>query len=81
MQYRSIFECGLDVNSNNQMTFNSRFFFFLLMFLVFDIELVLILQIPKKIQTTMIFWGLRLMLLFLVFTTLEEWRRGSFQWT
>jgi hypothetical protein len=29
----------------------------------------------------MIFWGLGLILLFLVFTTLEEWRRGSFQWS
>jgi NADH:ubiquinone oxidoreductase subunit 3 (subunit A) len=72
MQYRRIFECGLDVKNRNQMRFNSRFFFFLLMFLVFDMELVLILQIPKKIHRTMIFWGLGLILLFLVFTTLEE---------
>lgn len=81
MQYRSIFECGLDIRRRNQMSFKSRFFFFLLMFLIFDMELVLILQIPRNLSSTVIYWGLKLILIFLVFTTLEEWRRGSFNWS
>lgn len=81
MQYSSIFECGLDINRRNQITFNSRFFFFLLMFLIFDMELVLILQIPLNLHSSLIYWGLSLILVFLVFTTLEEWRRGSYKWS
>lgn len=81
MQYRRIFECGLDIKRVSQVSFNSRFFFFLLMFLIFDMELVLILQIPFNLKSGFIFWGLFLILLFLVFTTLEEWRRGRFFWS
>jgi len=72
MKYRSIFECGLDIKRVRQISFKSRFFFFLLMFLIFDMELVLILQIPHNLGSVFMFWGLFLILLFLVFTTLEE---------
>jgi NADH:ubiquinone oxidoreductase subunit 3 (subunit A) len=76
--YVTIFECGLDTGTSNRFSLNSRFFFFLLMFLVFDMELVLILQIPRNLGSTVVYWGLSLILVFLVFTTMEEWRRGRF---
>jgi NADH-ubiquinone oxidoreductase chain 3 len=42
----SVFECGFDVKKNSHFPLSLRFFFVLLVFLVFDIEITLLLQLP-----------------------------------
>lgn len=42
----SSFECGFDGKDKSRVPFSLRFFFILLLFLVFDIELTLLLQLP-----------------------------------
>lgn len=45
----SSFECGFDGNKRNQNPFSFRFFYLLIIFLIFDIELSLFLVLPFKL--------------------------------
>lgn len=74
----SSFECGFDGKDKSRVPFSLRFFFLLLVFLVFDVELTLLLQLPY-VQGLFAWKGkllyLALLWLLLLFI-LEEVRRG-----
>nr|YP_010318562.1 NADH dehydrogenase subunit 3 [Pseudopotamilla reniformis]ULD67141.1 NADH dehydrogenase subunit 3 [Pseudopotamilla reniformis] len=78
----SPFECGFDPSTSARIPFSTRFFLLAVLFLIFDIEIVLLLPLPI-INT----WSLNLMLtssaliLILLLGTLHEWREGSLNWT
>jgi NADH:ubiquinone oxidoreductase subunit 3 (subunit A) len=76
----SSFECGFDQKKRSRAPLSLRFFFILLLFLVFDVELSLLLQVPLFSP----FWSLKFDG-FMVFCCLglagficEEARRGLF---
>nr|YP_010952643.1 NADH dehydrogenase subunit 3 [Acanthopleura vaillantii]WMQ53050.1 NADH dehydrogenase subunit 3 [Acanthopleura vaillantii] len=80
----SPFECGFDPKSNSRLPFSMRFFLITVIFLIFDVEIVLLL--PYLISnnssadvfslTTAVF-----VILVLLLGTLHEWSQGSLKWT
>lgn len=42
----SSYECGFDINSKTRTTFSYRFFLISILFLIFDVEIALILPVP-----------------------------------
>jgi NADH-ubiquinone oxidoreductase chain 3 len=42
----SSYECGFDLNSKTRVSFSYRFFLIAILFLIFDVEIALILPVP-----------------------------------
>jgi len=79
----SPFECGFDPISSARIPFSTRFFLLAVIFLVFDIEIALIMPIPVLINYRLQFevvLGSCLFLLILFLGLLHEWREGSLDW-
>jgi len=75
----SSFECGFDGNKRKKKPFSFRFFYLLIIFLIFDIELSLFLVLPFNLLKFNIFLKLVviLCLVVLIVGLIEEWRRGT----
>ena len=76
------FECGFDPKGSARIPFSTRFFLLAVLFLIFDIEIILLLPIPliKSVRITplvIIF----LLICILILGLLHEWREGSLEWT
>ena len=74
----SPFECGFDSKNSSRTPFSLRFFLILILFLIFDVEIILVLQFPffgRRVKSYILF-SLMVFMLFLYLATLEEWRRG-----
>ena len=78
----SPFECGFDPKDKSRIPFSIRFFLIIIIFLIFDVEISILLELPYqldfdkykgRIGIFMIIWVLLL-------GTLEEWRRGALSW-
>ena len=79
----SPFECGFDPKNSARLPFSMRFFLLVVIFLVFDIEIALIMPLPIMIGSGIIYEvliGGILFLLILVIGLLHEWREGSLDW-
>nr|YP_009470615.1 NADH dehydrogenase subunit 3 [Mycopsylla fici]AVF97048.1 NADH dehydrogenase subunit 3 [Mycopsylla fici] len=77
------FECGFDPLSKYRTSFSIQFFLIGIMFLIFDIEIALILPIPVSFYLANFnFWIL--MIIFIMMTlilgTMIEWKEGSMNW-
>ena len=79
----SPFECGFDPKNISRTPFSLRFFLLALIFLVFDIEIILLIPLPlifcistnlPAISTPIIF------LLILIVGLLHEWHEGALNW-
>nr|ASY98333.1 NADH dehydrogenase subunit 3 [Deroplatys lobata] len=79
----SPFECGFDPISSSRIPFSLRFFLIAIIFLIFDVEIALILPmiiIPFKsnlmtwVTTSMMF------VLILLIGLFHEWNQGSLEW-
>nr|QIT06536.1 NADH dehydrogenase subunit 3 [Sminthurides bifidus] len=80
----SSFECGFDPKSLARLPFSLHFFLIALIFLIFDVEITLILPFPilmsKSYSSTMFF----LFLFFVLVLTLGvflEWKDGALDWS
>jgi NADH:ubiquinone oxidoreductase subunit 3 (subunit A) len=78
----SPFECGFDCFFSSGRSFSISFFCICLMFLLFDVELVLLGVFPFYFSLLKGFYFLVIILLifFIVFTTFYEWYNGLLQW-
>lgn len=77
----SIFECGFNPFLKLRVPFSIHFFKILLIFLLFDLEIVVILPIPlrNKIREEILFY-IRLIILILIFGLFYEWKEGGLEW-
>nr|URX53234.1 NADH dehydrogenase subunit 3 [Neotermes nr. kartaboensis] len=79
----SPFECGFDPESSARLPFSLRFFLIAVIFLIFDVEIALLL--PMAIVTTtsnMKSWmTISSMFIFILIIGLyHEWNQGSLEW-
>nr|QNJ59987.1 NADH dehydrogenase subunit 3 [Melanoplus confusus] len=79
----SPFECGFDPKSSARMPFSLRFFLIAVIFLIFDVEIVLILPIViiLKSSNIMIWTTATLFFIMILLSGLyHEWNQGALQW-
>nr|AIR76497.1 NADH dehydrogenase subunit 3 [Eozubovskya planicaudata] len=79
----SPFECGFDPKSSARMPFSLRFFLIAVIFLIFDVEIALILPIMIIFKTTNIMiWTMATMFFIIVLLggLYHEWNQGVLQW-
>nr|AMX74098.1 NADH dehydrogenase subunit 3 [Chiropterargas boueti]AMX74111.1 NADH dehydrogenase subunit 3 [Chiropterargas boueti] len=77
----SPFECGYDPFSITRIPFSLRFFMISILFLMFDIEIVIILPIPLMMLTSFHTTLMILLVLFMIMIgLLYEWKLGMIQW-
>uniref|UniRef100_A0AAU6MX19 NADH-ubiquinone oxidoreductase chain 3 n=1 Tax=Xenogryllus maniema TaxID=3120009 RepID=A0AAU6MX19_9ORTH len=79
----SPFECGFDPKSSSRLPFSLRFFLIAVIFLIFDVEIALIMPIiitmnysnPITWLSTMIFF-----MMILLLGLYHEWHQGALDW-
>nr|BBB16286.1 NADH dehydrogenase subunit 3 [Pagurus gracilipes] len=79
----SPYECGFDPKGSARLPFSLRFFLIAVIFLIFDVEITLILPLAYIIHLSNIFsWAVTgLMFLFiLLFGLYYEWSQGALEW-
>nr|WHM51595.1 NADH dehydrogenase subunit 3 [Rhinotermes marginalis] len=80
----SPFECGFDPKNSARLPFSSRFFLIAVIFMIFDVEIALLLPMPITMATSnmwswmMISW---LFMLILIIGLYHEWNQGSLEWS
>nr|ASY98094.1 NADH dehydrogenase subunit 3 [Blepharopsis mendica] len=79
----SPFECGFDPMSSSRVPFSLRFFLIAIIFLIFDVEIALIL--PMTIissSSNIMMWMITsmLFLFILIIGLYHEWNQGSLEW-
>nr|NP_694525.1 NADH dehydrogenase subunit 3 [Panulirus japonicus]BAC16322.1 NADH dehydrogenase subunit 3 [Panulirus japonicus] len=80
----SPFECGFDPKGSARIPFSLRFFLIAVIFLIFDVEITLLLPLIYIMDlSNIVFWswtGL-LFLLILLFGLYLEWHAGALEWS
>nr|URH16586.1 NADH dehydrogenase subunit 3 [Pericapritermes sp. 4 SH-2021a] len=80
----SPFECGFDPKNSARLPFSSRFFLIAVIFMIFDVEIALLLPMPITMYTSNIkAWMIvsSLFLLILIIGLYHEWNQGSLEWS
>jgi len=76
------YECGMETVGKSQVQFNSRYYFFALLFVVFDIQVVFLYPWAVHFKQLKLF-GLVEMLAFVLIVVVGfvyAWRKGVLQW-
>nr|YP_010621025.1 NADH dehydrogenase subunit 3 [Hebardina formosana]WAX39408.1 NADH dehydrogenase subunit 3 [Hebardina formosana] len=79
----SPFECGFDPKSSARLPFSLRFFLIAVIFLIFDVEIALLLPMTIIMYTSsIIMWSIisSMFLLILLMGLYHEWNQGSLEW-
>nr|AXS66274.1 NADH dehydrogenase subunit 3 [Bostrichoidea sp. 1 KM-2017] len=80
----SPFECGFDPKSSPRMPFSIHFFLVAIIFLVFDIEISLMLPVIPMINSssiTCLSFTYGFFIIILIVGVLHEWKQGALNWT
>nr|YP_010397557.1 NADH dehydrogenase subunit 3 [Boreoheptagyia kurobebrevis]UQJ73466.1 NADH dehydrogenase subunit 3 [Boreoheptagyia kurobebrevis] len=80
----SPFECGFDPMNSSRLPFSIRFFLIAIIFLIFDVEIALILPMIMVIKfSNMIMWSMTsLIFIFILLVGLyHEWNQGALNWS
>nr|ACH70473.1 NADH dehydrogenase subunit 3 [Amytornis merrotsyi pedleri]ACH70474.1 NADH dehydrogenase subunit 3 [Amytornis merrotsyi pedleri]ACH70476.1 NADH dehydrogenase subunit 3 [Amytornis merrotsyi pedleri]ACH70479.1 NADH dehydrogenase subunit 3 [Amytornis merrotsyi pedleri]ACH70480.1 NADH dehydrogenase subunit 3 [Amytornis merrotsyi pedleri] len=79
----SPYECGFDPLGSARLPFSIRFFLVAILFLLFDLEIALLLPLPWAIQlqspTSTLTWASTLILI-LTLGLIYEWIQGGLEW-
>nr|ADW83167.1 NADH dehydrogenase subunit 3 [Nannochorista philpotti] len=79
----SPFECGFDPKSSSRIPFSLRFFLIAIIFLIFDVEIALLLPLITILtQSNLMTWTFVSMffLLILLIGLYHEWNQGALEW-
>ena len=77
------FECGFEHHNVSRVPFSLRYFFLTLIFLLFDLEIVLIIFVPFMIFSVRYLLTMLILLVFIVILYLAlvyEWNDGRLEW-
>nr|YP_009992938.1 NADH dehydrogenase subunit 3 [Felderimyia fuscipennis]QNO34148.1 NADH dehydrogenase subunit 3 [Felderimyia fuscipennis] len=80
----SPFECGFDPKSSSRLPFSLRFFLITIIFLIFDVEIALILPVIIIVQmSNIMIWSSTaiLFIIILVIGLYHEWNQGMLNWS
>nr|YP_010445322.1 NADH dehydrogenase subunit 3 [Corydoras pygmaeus]UTJ93399.1 NADH dehydrogenase subunit 3 [Corydoras pygmaeus] len=79
----SPYECGFDPLGSARLPFSLRFFLVAILFLLFDLEIALLLPLPWANQlpepTTTLLWA-SIILILLTAGLIYEWIQGGLEW-
>nr|YP_010892860.1 NADH dehydrogenase subunit 3 [Neosilurus hyrtlii]WJQ22577.1 NADH dehydrogenase subunit 3 [Neosilurus hyrtlii] len=79
----SPYECGFDPLGSARLPFSIRFFLIAILFLLFDLEIALLLPLPWGNQlldpTTTLMWAATVLIL-LTLGLVYEWVQGGLEW-
>nr|YP_010704589.1 NADH dehydrogenase subunit 3 [Pseudechidna brummeri]ULM61746.1 NADH dehydrogenase subunit 3 [Pseudechidna brummeri] len=79
----SPYECGFDPLGSARLPFSMRFFLVAILFLLFDLEIALLLPLPwgNQLTTTTqtLFWATSIIIL-LTIGLIYEWTQGGLEW-
>nr|YP_010932298.1 NADH dehydrogenase subunit 3 [Rissa tridactyla]WKT05529.1 NADH dehydrogenase subunit 3 [Rissa tridactyla] len=79
----SPYECGFDPLGSARLPFSIRFFLSAILFLLFDLEIALLLPLPWAIQlqspTLTLIWTSTIIIL-LTLGLIYEWMQGGLEW-
>jgi len=79
----SPFECGFDPKRSARLPFSLRFYLTAVIFLIFDVEITLILPIPLVTQFIKAAFTILVALFFILILILglfHEWNHGALEW-
>nr|ALO77334.1 NADH deshydrogenase subunit 3 [Xinidium sp. XIN01] len=79
----SPFECGFDPKSSARMPFSLQFFLIAVIFLIFDVEITLLIPLilTFKISNMLNFMFIMMFFLFILLLGLyHEWNQGALNW-
>nr|YP_010999300.1 NADH dehydrogenase subunit 3 [Cricotopus trifasciatus]WPM93146.1 NADH dehydrogenase subunit 3 [Cricotopus trifasciatus] len=80
----SPFECGFDPMNSSRIPFSIRFFLITIIFLIFDVEIALILPMIMIFKISNILWWMVTSIIFiliLIIGLIHEWNQGALNWT
>nr|YP_010182207.1 NADH dehydrogenase subunit 3 [Amblyotrypauchen arctocephalus]QVD46271.1 NADH dehydrogenase subunit 3 [Amblyotrypauchen arctocephalus] len=79
----SPYECGFDPLGSARLPFSMRFFLVAILFLLFDLEIALLLPLPwgdQLINPLATFFWAALVLVLLTLGLIYEWLQGGLEW-
>nr|YP_009503490.1 NADH dehydrogenase subunit 3 [Soliperla sp. ZTC-2018]AXB38836.1 NADH dehydrogenase subunit 3 [Soliperla sp. ZTC-2018] len=79
----SPFECGFDPSSSSRLPFSLRFFLIAVIFLIFDVEIALLLPMIMILYTSNLKIWLMVGFFFLAILLIglyHEWNQGALEW-
>nr|AVJ52423.1 NADH dehydrogenase subunit 3 [Scutiphora pedicellata] len=80
----SPFECGFDPLNSSRIPFSTQFFLIAVLFLIFDIEIAIILPVIITMKWNMTKMWIITIVFFIIILTLGlyyEWNNGVLEWT
>nr|QAX91226.1 NADH dehydrogenase subunit 3 [Parrhinotermes microdentiformis] len=80
----SPFECGFDPKNSARLPFSSRFFLIAVIFMIFDVEIALLLPMPITMTSSKMWSWMMISCLFLLILIIglyHEWNQGSLEWS
>nr|YP_009667310.1 NADH dehydrogenase subunit 3 [Mecistocephalus marmoratus]ARU77313.1 NADH dehydrogenase subunit 3 [Mecistocephalus marmoratus] len=79
----SPFECGFSPNKGARLPFSLRFFLIAVIFLIFDVEITLLLPIPLILMSTplpIMTFTLSMFIIILLLGLYYEWAKSMLEW-